>query len=79
MNKYKNFDEALNDFEAFMNEETDGVRIPPVVMEGYKPSIFNNIDIRISQLLRNTNVQAIGFGLSLGAIHLIDAISNFNK
>jgi hypothetical protein len=77
MNKYKNFDEALNDFEAFMSEDNDGVRVAPVVMEGYKPSIFNNIDIRISQFLRSTEVQAIGFGLSLGAIHLVDAISNF--
>lgn len=76
MNKYKNFDEALNDFEAFMSEDTDGVRIPPVVMEGYKPSIFNNIDIRISQVLRNEEVQAVAFGISLATVHLFEVISN---
>ena len=74
MDKYNNFDEALQNFEAFMQEEHDGVRIAPVIMEGYKPYSLNSLPIKVSQILRNEDVQAIGFGISFALVHLLATI-----
>lgn len=74
MDKYNNFEEALQDFEAFMQDSNDGVKIAPVIMEGYKPSVFNGLSIKASQILRNAEVQAVGFGISFALVHLLATI-----